>query len=110
MAENLCVKNDCHACCNNSRLRLNFAEAATLRNLGTVLIGLMHFDGRRNTPSGKDGKAYYDMQGQCSALNLEGLCDLYYTMDKPESCSALEPGSQDCLIIREEQGLGSLKY
>ena len=110
MAENLCVKNDCHACCSNSRLRLNFVEAATLRNLGTVLIGLMHFAGKRNTPSGKSGMAYYDMEGECGALNFVGLCDLYDTPHKPQSCSALEPGSQDCLIIRAEQGLGPLDY
>lgn len=102
MVENLYVINNCHACCIDPRLELNFVEAATLRNLGTILIGLMYFNGRRNTPSDKDGKAYYDMQSQCGALNFNGLCDLYNTIYKPESCSSLVPGSEDCLIIRAE--------
>lgn len=110
MVENLCVINQCHACCVGPRLKLNLVEAATLRNLGTILIGLMYFNGRRNSLSGREGKAYYDMQGQCGALNYDGLCDLYNTTYKPESCSALIPGSQDCLTIRAEQGLGQLKH
>ncbi len=33
--------NNCHACCEETRLRLNFVEAAALRNLGTTLDNLI---------------------------------------------------------------------
>lgn len=109
MIENLCVINECHACCDGSRIKLNLIEAATLRNLGTALMGIFFFDGKRNTPRGKEGFAYYDMQGACGALESNGLCGIYDTPKKPGSCDSLVPGSEDCLLIRQEHGLGPLK-
>jgi Fe-S-cluster containining protein len=109
MAENLCINSDCHACCKDPRVKLNLAEAATLRNLGTVLLGLFFFDGRSNRLRGKDGKAYYDMSGDCGGLNENGLCNLFESPTRPKSCHSLLPGSKDCLMIRAEQGLGELK-
>lgn len=110
MAENLCVKNNCHACCVDSRLKLSLIEAATLRNLGTALMGLFHFDGKRNNPSGKKGMAVYDMSSSCGALNNNGLCNIYQYKERPDACDGLEAGSRDCLMIRAEQGLGDLRY
>ena len=109
MTENLCIINNCHACCEGPTLKLNLAEAATLRNLGTTLLGLNSFNNRRNIPRGKEGTAYYNLSGPCGALSVEGLCTIYMSSDRPNACSTLIPGSKDCLDIRRIKGLGELK-
>lgn len=107
MAENLCVKNNCHACCINSRLELSLEEASTLRGYGTILTGIFHLNGRRNTPRGKEKKAYYDLDNSCGILT-HGLCSLYNSQLRPKVCENLIPGSKNCLELRKEKGLGDL--
>jgi Fe-S-cluster containining protein len=109
MEKNLCLINNCHECCVDTRLKLNLKEAATLRNLGTVLLALHHFDGRRNVPRGRDGEAYYDMEGSCGALDSNGLCSIHEDPKRPKVCRTFIAGSEECLKIREERGLGPLK-
>ena len=101
---NVCIENRCCACCVGVRILLTLEEAQFLRSKGTTLIAPRRVGDKPNNLR-SNGKAYFDMEGRCGLLSTEGLCGVYETGNRPVACKSLQPRSNDCSDLRNDQGL-----